>query len=167
MFMARTFFQFSIILFIVTLTLGLAACGGSDGSAQSDVVVADQQDDTPSPVVDVGVPLEQDPEFVKSILSASVSSQSKLFNPEAVIPPQCYTRTEGQFNPCLTCHQFTPKNEGWANRMDDGELQGDYGFSDVGVTNHWLNLFEDRRNRMAAITDSEISAYVNQDNYYT
>ena len=28
-----------------------------------------------------------------------------IYNQEAPIPPQCYTRTEGDFNPCYTCHQ--------------------------------------------------------------
>jgi len=28
-----------------------------------------------------------------------------LYNREAVIPPQCYTKTEGVNNPCYTCHQ--------------------------------------------------------------
>lgn len=156
--MIGSFIQSILTPFILLLLVfGLVACGGGGDSKQVDEVVL--------PVVDSIEPLAQDPEFVRSIIAASISSQSKLFNPEAVIPPQCYTRTEGKFNPCLTCHQFTSKNEGRANRMDDGELQGDYGFSDVGVTNHWLNLFEDRRDRMAAITDCEIKEYVNQDNY--
>lgn len=109
--------------------------------------------------------LKQDPDFVQQLLASSVSSQSDMFNREAVIPPQCYTKTEGHFNPCYTCHQFTPRNQGRANRMGDGELQGDYGFSDLGTTNHWLNLFEDRTERMAKISDAEIDEYVNYDNY--
>ncbi len=109
--------------------------------------------------------LQEDPEFVASIVSRSVSSQSAMFNPEGVIPPQCYTKTEGHFNPCYTCHQDTPIGEGRANRINDGELQGDYGFSDVGVTNHWLNLFEDRTARIAKISDEAIDQYVSQDNY--
>ncbi len=109
--------------------------------------------------------LMEDPEFVQAILDGSVSSQSQMYNPEGVIPPQCYTRTEGHFNPCYTCHQDTPVGEGRANRINDGELQGDYGFSDIGVTNHWLNLFQDRTDRINAISDSVIDDYVNQDNY--
>ena len=93
------------------------------------------------------------------------NSQANLYNPEAVIPPQCYTKTEQRFNPCYTCHQFIPQNEGRVNRMDDGDLQGDYGFSDIGVTNHWTNLFVDRRPRIAAISDESILNYINQDNY--
>jgi hypothetical protein len=86
-------------------------------------------------------------------------------NPEAVIPPQCYTRTEGHFNPCYTCHQAEVTGEGRANLMDDGHLQGTYSFSDTGRRNHWANLFVDRRAAVAAISDALIRAYVTQNNY--
>ncbi len=85
------------------------------------------------------------------------------FNREAVIPPMCYTKTEGQFNPCYVCHQDFI--EGRENKMEDGGLQLEYSFSDVGMTNHWENLFEDRSKQVAAISDDEIDEYVNQDNY--
>jgi len=88
-----------------------------------------------------------------------------LTNPEAVIPPQCYTRTEGRFNPCYTCHQSHPVSDGRPNLMDDGHLQGVYAFSDIGRENHWTNLFVDRRAAIAAISDAEISRYVADDNY--
>lgn len=85
------------------------------------------------------------------------------FNPEAPVPPQCYTRTEGQFNPCYVCHQNPV--EGRENVMSDGHLQLAYSFSDVGMTNHWKNLFEDRSERVAAISDAEIDAWIDDDNY--
>jgi hypothetical protein len=85
------------------------------------------------------------------------------FNREAIIPPQCYTRTEGSFNPCYVCHQGPMP--GRENTMNDGLLQVAYSFSDVGMTNHWENLFEDRSEAVAAISDEEILAWVNQDNY--
>ena len=88
-----------------------------------------------------------------------------LTNPEAVIPPQCYTRTEGRFNPCYTCHQSHPVSDGRPNLMDDGHLQGVYAFSDIGRENHWTNLFVDRRAAVAAISDAEINRYVAADNY--
>ncbi len=86
-------------------------------------------------------------------------------NAEAVIPPQCYTKTEDRFNPCYTCHQNYVPNEQRSNYMDDGALQGDYNFSSIGVKNHWTNLFVDRRAAVAAMADSEIKAYVEEDNY--
>lgn len=92
-----------------------------------------------------------------------LSPPATIFNAEAVIPPQCYTKTAGQFNPCYVCHQNPIK--GRENRMGDGQLQLAYSFSDVGMTNHWKNLFEDRSDRVAQISDQEIDAWVATDNY--
>ncbi|KJV05651.1 hypothetical protein VZ94_16640 [Methylocucumis oryzae] len=86
-----------------------------------------------------------------------------LYNPEAIIPPQCYTRTEGERNPCYVCHQNAVK--GRENTMNDGDLQAEYSFSDIGFTNHWQNLFEDRSAKVAAISDDAILKWVNEDNY--
>lgn len=86
-----------------------------------------------------------------------------LYNREAVVPPQCYTRTEGRFNPCYVCHQ--DERPGRENRMNDRELQIAYSFSDVGQTNHWKNLFEDRSARVAEISDAQILRWVERDNY--
>ncbi len=85
------------------------------------------------------------------------------YNREAVIPPQCYTRTEGQHNPCYVCHQNPLA--GRENKMNDGALQVDYSFSDLGMTNHYRNLFEDRSEAVAAIGDDAIRAWVAEDNY--
>jgi hypothetical protein len=86
-----------------------------------------------------------------------------VYNREAVIPPQCYTRTEARHNPCYTCHQNAIA--GRENTMNDADLQLAYTFSDLGMENHWRNLFEDRTERVAAITDEEILAWIAQDNY--
>lgn len=86
-----------------------------------------------------------------------------LFNAEAVVPPQCYTRTEARANPCYVCHQ--DNISGRENQMNDRDLQEAYSFSDVGMTNHWKNLFEDRSARVEKISDEEILAYINEDNY--
>ncbi len=86
-----------------------------------------------------------------------------LFNAEAVVPSQCYTRTGARTNPCYVCHQ--DHIAGRENRMNDGDLQEAYSFSDLGMTNHWKNLFEDRRSRMNAISDAEIRRYISEDNY--
>lgn len=85
------------------------------------------------------------------------------FNAEAPIPPQCYTKTAGRFNPCYVCHQ--DRDPGRENTMNDGSLQLVYAFSDTGTTNHWQNLFEDRSAAVAAIDDAEILAWVDTDNY--
>ena len=86
-----------------------------------------------------------------------------IFNSEAIIPPQCYTKTEGQFNPCYVCHQDSIS--GRENKMEDGGLQLAYSFSDVGTSNHWKNLFEDRSSKISTISDEEIDRWIKQDNY--
>lgn len=87
----------------------------------------------------------------------------KIDNIEAVIPPQCYTKTAGVSNPCWTCH--TDANG--QNFMADADLQEAYAFSEAGKTNHWSNLFgSDRRHELVdAISDREILDYIRQDNY--
>lgn len=116
-----------------------------------------------------GVPLH---EQTLAILRASdvvlppvldIHPVTAVYNREAVIPPQCYTRTDGRFNPCYTCHQNAIA--GRENTMNDAELQIAYSFSDVGMTNHWRNLFEDRTERVAAIGDDEILEWIGTDNY--
>jgi hypothetical protein len=86
-----------------------------------------------------------------------------LNNPEAVVPPQCYTRTEGRANPCYVCHQ--DPIEGRENVMADADLQAAYSFSDEGKINHWSNLFKDRRKEIEGISDDQINRYVAEDNY--
>ncbi|MBL4606737.1 MAG: hypothetical protein JKY01_02775 [Pseudomonadales bacterium] len=86
-----------------------------------------------------------------------------MYNREAIIPPMCYTKTEGKHNPCYVCHQNPI--EGRENTMGDGGLQVAYSFSDQGTVNHWKNLFEDRSERIAEITDKEILQWVREDNY--
>ncbi|RRQ19891.1 hypothetical protein D5687_11045 [Guyparkeria sp. SCN-R1] len=85
-------------------------------------------------------------------------------NHEAVIPPQCYTRTEERFNPCFTCHQ-SYEDEKRPNYMRDAKLQAEYDFSDFAMTNRWSNLFRDRSDEVAAISDEEILEYITEDNY--
>ncbi|MBD2858163.1 hypothetical protein IB286_04015 [Spongiibacter sp. KMU-158] len=96
-----------------------------------------------------------------------VVSNEITTNLEGPIPPQCYTKTEGQHNPCYTCHQVYDRTENAyrQNLLDDGGLQGDYMFSDVGETNHWKNLFVDRTQWIDSVSDATIDAYISQDNY--
>lgn len=86
-----------------------------------------------------------------------------VYNREGVIPPQCYTQTKGVNNPCYVCHQNY--RTGRENTMNDGDLQIAYSFSDQGMTNHWKNLFQDRTQAVAAISDKAILDWINQDNY--
>ncbi len=93
----------------------------------------------------------------------NIDPRATVYNAEAIIPPQCYTKTAGEFNPCYVCHQNPI--EGRENLMNDGELQLEYSFSDVGMNNHYKNLFEDRTEEVAKISDEEIDDWINQDNY--
>lgn len=81
------------------------------------------------------------------------------------VPPQCYTKTQdahGQVhNPCFTCHVDTPP----PNYIRDGELQLSYAFAPAALKNRWTNLFVDRTAAVAAISDAQIDAYVQRDNY--
>ena len=86
-----------------------------------------------------------------------------MYNREAIIPPMCYTRTEGKNNPCYVCHQDSI--EGRENVMNDADLQEAYSFSDLGTTNHWQNLFINRELRVAGLSDEAIIDWVNTDNY--
>jgi len=99
------------------------------------------------------------------IPAVSYLKEGEVYNPESVIPPQCYTKTEGDKNPCYACHQNYSLDEKRPNIMNDGDLQGSYDFSDEGMTNSWKNLFKDRSDDIAAISDEDILNWVNQDNY--
>ena len=88
-----------------------------------------------------------------------------VYNPESVIPPQCYTKTQGKHNPCYACHQTDRQDSKRPNQMNDGNLQGEYQFSDLGMKNHWRNLFIDRSEMIASISDEEIKQWINEDNY--
>ncbi len=81
-------------------------------------------------------------------------------NPEAPIPPQCYTRTAGAANPCWTCHTTRNGN----NLKGDWNLQEVYAFSDAGLDNHWKTLFEDPRPGIAGISDAAVTGYLREDN---
>jgi hypothetical protein len=94
-------------------------------------------------------------------LTQAVASGNTLKNPYAVVPSQCYTKTDGVSNPCWTCH--TEKNG--RNALDDAHLQEKYAFSTAGMTNRWDNLFKDRSAVIAGISDAQALAWVRQDNY--
>jgi len=87
----------------------------------------------------------------------------RFTNAEAIVPPQCYTDTEGRFNPCYTCHQNHAEKR--PNTMQDANLQVAYAFSDIGLTNHWTNLFRDFTEPVAAMSDETIDRWVETENY--
>ncbi len=94
-------------------------------------------------------------------LAAATAGGLQVQNREAPVPSMCYTKTEGRSNPCWTCH-----TGGLAlNSANDASLQAEYAFSEMGQTNHWTNLFIDRRGKTAAISDAQVLAYIREDNY--
>lgn len=129
-----------LTLFIISMAAFLGGCGESAASGS----------DLPFVPVDQRVPV----------------SSERITNLEAPVPAQCYTRTEDRFNPCYTCHQlYDRQTDDRMNELDDGSLQGGYMFSEEGETNHWRNLFEDRNDWLAKISDEQIVAYINKENY--
>lgn len=90
-----------------------------------------------------------------------------LVNKAAYIPSQCYTNTidiDGEVhNPCYSCHQASEA----PNYSNDDALQLAYDFAAYAEVNRWSNLFVDRSAEVAAISDDEMRAYINVDNYRT
>ena len=134
----------ALLVGAVAASLGVAlACGGGGASPGA-------PDGEPPPV-----PASYDP------LAYATQRGQTIDNLEAPIPPLCYTKTGGVSNPCWTCHTepLAP------NQLMDADLQEAYAFSDVGLTNHWTNLFVDRRPFVAATSDDAILAWIRRDNY--
>lgn len=109
----------------------------------------------PPPQTAVAAPAAFDP------LAAALASKGVIHNREAVVPSQCYTKTDGVSNPCWTCHTGS-NGRNWKN---DVKLQEEYSFSEAAKKNHWENLFRDRSAQTAAIGDDQALAYVRADNY--
>lgn len=119
------------------------------------------------PVVAADAPVEDmsTSELIEAMPSSlTLASIGRIYNPEAPVPPQCYTQIEGKYNPCYVCHQNND-DKSRPNFMQDGSLQQAYEFSEAGLTNHHRNLFIDRSADVDAISDKEIINYINTDNY--
>lgn len=103
------------------------------------------------------------------VLTSNINSDA-MFNPAAYIPPQCYTKTVDEsgatrgreHNPCFACHNMGVE----PNYTNDADLQTTYQMPEFARTNHWENLFVDRRPQIAALSDDTIINYVRQDNYH-
>lgn len=152
---------------LILITLILAGCFDNDSKAADKVQSSEipEQNEEQDPNNENTAP-DTNSLVVPLPSNYSVYPESKNFinNKEAVIPPQCYTKHEGNFNPCMTCHQ-SYKFGSRPNMMFDQGLQTEYDFSEYGFTNRWKNLFEDRATRIADISDKDIEEYVAIDNY--
>lgn len=86
----------------------------------------------------------------------------ELKNAVAYIPPQCYTKTEDNYNPCYSCHTKGEK----PNFIDDSSLQESYDFLPTkAYRNNWSNLFKDRTKDIEKISNQEIVEYISKSNY--
>jgi len=108
----------------------------------------------PTPVA-IPTPEPYDP------LAKAEASIGRTVNLFAVIPPMCYTKTGPTSNVCWVCHTEPAKPNG----VEDVALQEKYDFPLAATLNRWKNLFRDRTQELAAISDAEILAYVREDNY--
>lgn len=156
--------KFRVLLSLLAVAT-LSACDtNTSSSVQNNAVetktTSESMTNTPDVTTSADAPYE-----AGNIPAKAWLAHNEIYNPEAVIPPQCYTKTEGQNNPCYACHQSYPRASGRPNTMSDGQLQGNYEFSDVGLTNSWKNLFIDRSEMIAQVSDDEIKAWITQDNY--
>lgn len=155
----RVFYQRSISALIIFI-LSVCICPSAYSVSDVTTVLADTK--KTRPLYQNALQQLQDSEGVIP-KTPDVYPVHAVYNREAIIPPMCYTRTERKHNPCYVCHQDAlPERE---NKMNDKDLQEGYSFSDLGMKNHWHNLFEDRSKRVAAISDAEIIMWVNQNNY--
>jgi Tol biopolymer transport system component len=131
------------LLVCVILSLFLGACSGSD--------------DNPVPLADA----PDGPTYTTTDLR-----KKNLVNPAPYIPAQCYTVTQPEedgpvYNPCYTCHTTSIA----PNYVNDNDLQLAYSLPSPVLANPWTNLFVDRTQAVAAISDEEILAYIRTDNY--
>jgi hypothetical protein len=86
-------------------------------------------------------------------------------NESAYITSQCYTKTIDEsgkaHNPCYSCHI----NSHEPNYINDPELQLAYDMSSKSKINGFTNLFKDRTEEVNAISNTEILAYIRENNY--
>ncbi|TMP39308.1 hypothetical protein [Pseudoalteromonas rubra] len=146
--------KYQVIGLAVLTGLALTGCEESQHHNQAAELIAAQTTHSAAPYK----PGEDIP-------ATAYMEHDEVYNPESVIPPQCYTKTDGVNNPCYACHQSYKEEPERANAMRDGHLQGVYEFSDLGLKNHWKNLFVDRTDLIAGVPDKEIMEWINQDNY--
>ena len=78
------------------------------------------------------------------------------------IPPHCYARLEptAPRNPCYVCHQRGRR----PHTLDDSALQIVYDLPQAARRNGWSNLFADRTDAIAALSDGAIDHWVRQPN---
>ena len=144
-----------LLLTLALPVLLLLGCSNENDNNESSSVEDIKLDKAPS------ISEENKPEAIK----VDVLTQLTVNTDSAYIPPQCYTEVKdesGVHNPCYACHV----NGTRPNYLhDDGELPLSYDFTGYSSTNRYANLFKDRTDLVAKISDLEIDQYVSEDNY--
>lgn len=101
-------------------------------------------------------------------LEIDVTSMEILNSNNSYVSSQCYTKTIDEknpkivSNPCFACHSLNKEPN---FTYDDYDIQESYNFPTPATKNPFTNLFVDRTEDIAKISDEEISRYVKQDNY--
>lgn len=106
--------------------------------------------------------------YLKQLEVDNNISYSNIQNTRATyITSMCYTKTKDEkseniSNPCYSCHT---KGQ-IPNYYNDSNLQQEYNFPQEVRKNPFSNLFRDRSNQVAQITDQEILDYIKTSNYF-
>jgi len=145
----------------VLISLVIITIGGCGGDNDRDVNFTPSSESYSS-----SVPLPSDSNSSQDVIDASLLKTTVKNNPAAYIPAQCYTKTEDEtgvaHNPCFACHTNTSD----PNFIRDADFQLAYDFRSTTRTNRWLNLFKDRSEAVAAISDSDILDWIRKSNYF-
>lgn len=101
-------------------------------------------------------------------LDINITAKDFINSPTTYISAQCYTKTTDEknpkiiSNPCYSCHT---QNKEPNFTYEDYKLQESYDFPAAARRNPFKNLFIDRSEKIAKISDDEILSYIRKDNY--
>jgi hypothetical protein len=105
--------------------------------------------------------------YIKKLEDENHINYTKIVNTRgSYITPMCYTKTVDKetnkvFNPCYSCHTKGKI----PNYYNDANLQLEYNFPTVLMQNPFKNLFQDRSQKVASISDTDILQYLRTSNY--
>ncbi|QKF64588.1 hypothetical protein [Campylobacter corcagiensis] len=105
--------------------------------------------------------------FINSF-AVDIISKEIINSDNSYVSSQCYTKTIDEdnpkiiSNPCFTCHSLNKEPN---FTYEDYDVQESYDFPLPATKNPFTNLFVDRSEDIAKISDDEILKYVKTDNY--
>lgn len=106
--------------------------------------------------------------YIQSLEKENNLSFTAIKNTHAsYITSMCYTKTKDELtgqvsNPCYSCHTKGKI----PNYTNDTDLQLEYNFPQEILKNPYINLFKDRSQKVAMLTDEEILKYIRASNYF-